>query len=261
MRYMTLGLNRRVSLALLPVDDFTGRVITGSAVRMYTLEGNKPSIRKEEGYHVFCDLEGTQVQICAEGPLYQKQTLTVPLGEETVVWQVRMLPGRSYPIPAEATCLKGELSPGSRLRLFFPDQKKGFKLLYDYDPEKEGRRLRLYCPEKTRLDGRLLCIAGKKGEPEFFRIARWQDEEGELEAPLGQTYKKIGTTVFPVYEAEAGEDGSFYLLIRSLPEDGHASVFLKPGGEGAKEIGTELVLEAGRENRITQEILTGKKGG
>ena len=53
MRYMTLGLNRRVSLALLPVDDFTGRVITGSAVRMYTLEGNKPSIRKEEGYHVF----------------------------------------------------------------------------------------------------------------------------------------------------------------------------------------------------------------
>ena len=106
-----------------------------------------------------------------------------------------------------------------------------------------------------------MCIAGKKGEPEFFRIARWQDEEGELEAPLGQTYKKIVTTVFPVYEAEAGEDGSFYLLIRSLPEDGHASVCLKPGGEGAKEIGTELVLEAGRENRITQELLTGKKGG
>ena len=134
MRYVTMGLKREVSLVILPIDDFTGRVITGSAVRMYTEDG-KPSIRKEEGYHVFCDLTAPEIRISAEGPLYQKQVFTVPLGGGVQIRQIRMLPGRCYPIPSGATCLKGRLPAGTRLRLYFPEQKKGYKLLYDYDPE------------------------------------------------------------------------------------------------------------------------------
>lgn len=253
MKYVTMGLKREVSLVILPIDDFTGRVITGSAVRMYTEDG-KPSIRKDEGYHVFCDLKVPEIRIFAEGPLYQRQTLTFSLTGGVQIRQIRMLPGWSYPIPSGATCLKGTLPAGSRLRLYFPDQKKGYKLLYDYDPQKEGKKIRLFCPEHIRLDGKLLCIPDKKNAPEFFRILSWQNEEGELEAPLGQIYKKIGTTIFPVYEAEAGEDGKIYLLIQNLPEEGRACIWAESAGEEKKTVWTELVLEAGRENRITPEI-------
>ena len=254
MRYVTMGLKREVSLVILPIDDFTGRVITGSAVRMYTEDG-KPSIRKEEGYHVFCDLKAPEIRISAEGPLYQKQVFTVPLGGGVQIRQIRMLPGRCYPIPSGATCLKGRLPAGTRLRLYFPEQKKGYKLLYDYDPEKEGKRIRLFCPEKTQLSGKLLCVPERKKKPEFFRILSWQNEEGELEAPLGQAYKKIGTTIFPVYEAEAGRDGTVFLLIRSLPGEGRACIWAEfPGGGEMRTACAELTLEAGRENRITQEL-------
>ena len=254
MRYVTMGLKREVSLVILPIDDFTGRVITGSAVRMYTEDG-KPSIRKEEGYHVFCDLKVPEIRICAEGPLYQKQTFKVSLGGKVEIRQIRMLPGRCYPIPSGATCLRGRLPAGTKLRLYFPEQKKGYKLLYDYDPEKEGKKIRLFCPEKTQLSGKLLCVPGRKKEPEFFRILSWQKEEGELEAPLDQAYKKIGTTIFPVYEARAGEDGNVYLLIRSLPGEGKACVWAEfPEGEKKKRTCVELTLEAGRENRIAPEL-------
>ena len=94
--FMTVGLKKKVSLVLLPIDDFTDRIITGSQLRMYTLEGNRPAIRKNDGYHVFCDLQGEEADICIDGPLYQRQTLTLPINRETLdIYQVRMVPGPS----------------------------------------------------------------------------------------------------------------------------------------------------------------------
>ncbi len=251
MRYMTVGLKKTVSLVLLPIDDFSERVITGSGLRMYTEEGKKPSIRKEDGYHVFCDLTGENVRICIEGPLYQKQTLELPLGKTPGIYQVRVLPNTSYPIPSGATCVRGTLQPGSRIRIFFPEQKKNYKLLYDYNPEKEGERLALFSPEKVKLEGKTLCIRNQDTE-EFFRVKSQTDGICELEEALQKSYKKIGTGVYPVYEACAGEDGSFYLPIRSIPVESGSCVVRIAGKDGQKEQCRQLILTAGKENRIME---------
>lgn len=255
MKYMTVGFKREVSLVVLPVDDFTERVITGSGLRMYTEEGKRPSIRKPDGYHVFCNLTGSTIRICVEGPLYQKQTLDLPLGDPSKVYVVRMLPNASYPIPAGATCVRGKVKAGSRIRLFFPEQKKSYKLLYDYTPGKENRSLALFCPETVELEGKTLCIKSSSGEEgEFFRVKGQKEETCQLEHPLEKGYKKIGTSVYPVYEVSADGEGSFYLPIRSIPVESGKCTCLIAEAEGRGEIRRTLILQAGKENRITEEI-------
>lgn len=254
MRYMTVGFKREVSLVVLPIDDFTERVITGSTLRMYTEEGKRPSIRKPDGYHVFCDLTGSTVRICVESPLYQKQIVEFPLGDMAKVYLIRMLPNESYPIPAGATCVRGKLKPDSRIRLFFPEQKKNYKLLYDYTPGGQDDSLALFCPETVQLEGKTLCIKGAGEEGEFFRVKGQTEENCLLEHPLKQGYKKIGTSVYPVYEAYADAEGCFYLPIRSIPTESGSCTCLIAGADGKEEICRTLMLKAGKENRITEDI-------
>lgn len=256
MKYMTVGLKRTVSLVILPIDDFTERVITDSNLRVYTEQGRRLSICKEDGYRVFCDLKGSRVRICAEGPLYQKQTAEFPVGEGFAVFKMRMIPNASYPIPRGATCIRGCLKPESRIRLFFPEQKKNYKLLYDYTPEEQGKRMSLFLPEEVRLEGKSLYIQSRDEEGEFFRVAAQEDENIQMNEILNRAYKKIGTTIYPVYEAEAGADGSFYLPIRGLAEGVNTCICRIAEKDGQKEICRKLLFQAGKENRITEEIYT-----
>lgn len=253
MNYMTIGFKREVSLVVLPVDDFTEKVITSPVLRIYTEEGKRPSIRKPDGYHVFCDLKGSTVRICVDSPLYQKQTAEFPIGDASKVYLLRMLPNAAYPIPAGATCVSGKVKPGSRIRLFFPEQKKSYKLLYDYMPEKQTDSLALFCPETVQLEGKTLCIRSMAGESEFFRVKGRTEEVYQLEQPLARGYKKIGTSVYPVYEAFADEEGNFYIPIRSLPTESDKCTCLIAQADGRNEISRTLSLKTGKENRLMEE--------
>lgn len=257
MGYMTIRIKRKLSLVLLPVDDFTDRIIAGPGIRMYTAEGGHPSLRKEEGYHVFCDLPGDRARICVEGPLYQRRVLELPLTEEPEVIQVRMIPGEGYPIPEGATCISGNLAPGSLIRLYFPEQKKCCKLLYDYDARRDGKELSLFQQEPGSLEGQTLCISDKEGKGEFFRIRKQEGERCHMEHPLSGNYKKIGTTVYRVYEACAKEDGSIYLLIRNLP--GTCSTGICVVKEGDEEKCFPAELTAGKKNRTLKILKKGRE--
>lgn len=253
MKYMTIGLRREVSLVLLPIDDFTDRIITGSQLRVYTREDNVSSFRKPDGYHVFCDLVGSEVEICMEGPLYQKKILKLPIGlEEPIVYQVRVLPGICYPLPQGTTVVRGVLPEGSVIRLFFPRQKRRCKLLYDYDPSIHREELSLFRPYEMSLEGKALCICEKEKDLEFFRVS---DQKGNiciLEHPLSKAYQKTSASVYPVYEAAAGEDGSFYLPISRLTEDETCVCVLM--GTGEEEKTCEIAIAAGKENWITEDV-------
>lgn len=253
MNYMTIGLRRKVSLALLPIDDFTGRIITGSQLHVYVREGNIPSIRKPDGYHIFCDLTGCEAEICLEGPLYQRQVLKLPIGQgEPNIYQVRMLPAVGYPLPQGATLVRGVLPPKSVLRLFFPGQRRSCKLLYDYDPGMQGEELFLFRPYEMSMEGKTMCICGKDKDLEFFRVSDQRGNICTLEHPLSKTYQKSGTGVYPVYEAAAGEDGSIYLPISNLAGEETCVCILRMA-EGDEKT-CEMVLTAGSENRITEDV-------
>lgn len=251
MKYMTIGLKKKVSLAVLPIDDFTDRIITGSQLRVYIKDENIPSIRKPDGYHVFCDLASSEVEICLEGPLYQKRILKLPVGrEEPDIIQVRMLPGAGYPLPQGSTIVDGVLSPGSSIRLFFPRQKRSCKLLYDYDPGVQGEELAIFRPYEMSLEGRVMGICGKEKDMEFFRVSDQKGNVCILEHPLSKPYRKTEASVYPILEAFAGEDGSFYLPIRKLVEE-ETCVCILTGADGEEKT-REVVLKAGRENWITE---------
>lgn len=253
MKYMTIGLRKKVSLALLPIDDFTDRIITGSQLHVYIKEGNIPSIRKPDGYHIFCDLAGSEAEICMEGPLYQRKVLKLPLGQgEPNIYRVRILPSVSYPLSQGTTIVKGVLPKNSELRLIFPGQRKGCKLLYDYDPDVHKEELCLFRPYEMSLEGKTLCISGKDGIFEFLRVSDQRGNSCVLEQPLSKAYQKSGTGVYPVYEAAAGEDGSVYLPIGNLAGEETCVCILRTAG--GEEKTCEIVLTAGRESRITEDI-------
>lgn len=252
MKYMTIGLKRKVSLALLPIDDFTDRIITGSWLRVYTTEENISSIRKPDGYHVFCDLAGSEVEICLEGPLYQKQVLKLPIEEEPRIYQVRMLPGTNYPLPQGATIIRGTLPKGNVLRLFLPKQKRNCKLLYDYDPDVQGTELFLFRPYELSLEGKKLCICGSEKNMEFFQVSDQRGNICTLEHPLSRAYRKTDTNVYQVYEAAAGEDGSFYLPLAGLT-GAEPCVCILVDEEEIEKV-CEITLTAGIENRVAEDI-------
>lgn len=250
---MTIGLKRQVSLALLPIDDFTDRIITGSQLHVYTEGENISSIRKPDGYHIFCDLSGSEAEICLEGPLYQKQIIKFPIEQGgSTIYQVRMLPGAGYPLPQGATVVEGTLPPGSTIRLFLSGQKRSCKLVHDYDPDIQREELALFRPHEMSLEGKILCIRGKENDMEFSRVTDQKGNICTLKRPLSKPYQKAETCVYPVYQATAGEDGSFYLPIRSLSaREKGICILMRPDGE---EKICEITLTGGKENRITEAV-------
>lgn len=250
MTYMTTGLKRKVSLALLPINDFTGQIIKGSQLYVYTKEDNIVSIRKPDGYHIFCNLAGDEAEICLEGPLYQKQILKLPIVEEPTIHQVRMLPEMNYPLPQEATIIRGELLPGSVFRLFFTGQKRTVRLLNQYDPEIQGRTMFLFLPYPISLEGRTLCVCGKDKELEFVQVSDLRGNICTLKHPLSKVYQKKDTCVYPVYEAAVYENRELYLPIHGLAGEENCVCILKEAD--GKERTCDLVLTAGGENRISE---------
>lgn len=138
------------------------------------------------------------------------------------------------------------------IRLFFPRQKRGCKLLYDYDPEIHREELSLFLPYEMSLEGKTLCACGKEKDLEFFRVT---DKKGNiciLEHPLSKAYQKMSTSVYPVYEAAVGEDGSVYLPVGRLTEDETCVCVLT--GESQEEKTCEIAIAAGKENWITEDV-------
>ena len=205
---------RKVSLVIMLIDDMTDKVIT-DAVRVW-IEGRPACIRKSEGYYVFTDLEGERVSVQIRHGMYESKTLETELpkeGEPYAVRKVRMTPGRSCRLSAGAGCVEGLAEPGSRIYLFGRQREKGLKLLYDYGGASE-RYLSIYHPADMQLEGKLLRIAGKNGsQVETFRILWKEGDRYVLEEPLKRGYKKMETTIYPVYEAQTDENGRFFLPV------------------------------------------------
>ena len=103
--HLTVGedyLSKHTSLVVLPVDDYTGRPITGSNVRVY-IEGQKPAVVKGDGYRVFMEIPDGPITLGFMSGLYENQELTLTPEEwqSEEVLTVRLTPGAGYPKPEE----------------------------------------------------------------------------------------------------------------------------------------------------------------
>lgn len=217
-------LRRRVSVALLAVDDFTDQVITGQGVVAKRAELGQKAIAKSDGYHVFTNCHGP-VAVEVTAPCFHPERLVVDaegLDPLFPVVKVRLQPNRLYVLPPDAICVSGLAEPGAAIRLTHESDPKPLKLLYDYTRKKDGDSLSLFHSPGQDIEGKFFCIRDKAGSAEHFRVGgRLDGKDGayRIGEPLKKDYKKIGTVVFPVYTTRADSEGRYFLPLRNLGSD------------------------------------------
>ena len=254
--YIIDGFTRKVSLVVLAIDDFTDKPILGSNVRIY-IEGEAPPIRKPDGHHVFVNLDKSLVTVHAVGGQYNPRSVQCQLNkddEQYTFLKLRMIPNRSYPIPPNTTCIEGQAPPGSVIRIFCLDTAHAYKLLYDYQKggvETDNRVISIFHPDDVDMEGKLLCITDSDGQnQELIRITGVADKENKmylLEKELSANYKKIGTSLFSVYETVTDHNGNFFLPIANTYKEKNLYVCEVVG---EKSTSVELELISGRVNKI-----------
>ncbi|NLV16026.1 MAG: hypothetical protein GXY50_02280 [Syntrophomonadaceae bacterium] len=253
--YIADSFSRKVSLVIMAIDDFTGKPILGSNIRVY-IDGEAQPIKKADGHHVFVNLNKPSVTVHAVGGQYNPRSIECDLenGEEQYTFlKLRMLPNRCYPIPPDTTCIEGKAAPNSLIRIFCRDSATAYKLLYDYQKEITGdnRVIHIFHPDDIDMEGKLLHITDSKGEnQELLRIVGVVDKENKvyfLEKEMSNGYKKIGTSLFSVYETIADSNGHFFLPIANTYKEKYLYVC---EAVGEKSVIHEIELDSGQVNAI-----------
>lgn len=251
-------LRRKVSVAVMVLDDFTGRPIRSPDLEVTAAQVSGLPVRKQDGYFLFLDCDAPALDIAARAWAYHPGTVRVEpatLPPLHPVIKLRLTPNRNYAIPQQTTCLEGEAPAGSQIRVICANDPRPLRLLYDYKRSGEagGRLIQLYTHGPGDLDGRLFALMGKAGEASaFFQVRETLDaEEGRylMDAPLERDQKKAGTTILPVSAARADAKGAFFLPLRSLPVKRYQCrvLWAPPGGVWQEQA---LELECGRATRL-----------
>lgn len=252
-----LRVRRRVSAAVLVLDDFTGRPITTADLTVTARELLERPVRKADGYFLFLDSPVQKLEITARAWAYHSATAEVDLAAlppMRPVVKLRLTPNRNYSIPLQTTCLEGSAPPGSAVQVFCRNDPRPLRLLYDYEtggPEK-GRLIRIYAPAGFDLEGRRFALL-RKGEEgaEYFTVQDTAEEEGGylLSAPLKRDCKKAGAALLPVFTASTDDSGRYFLPLRDLAVKTYVCcVRWAPPGGGWRE--QTLELEPGRVTRL-----------
>lgn len=236
----------RVSLVVTLIDDFTGRVITGSNARAW-IENEKPPIKKNEGWSVFVNLSGGEYTVFAEGGFYNRAVCDVSVTAENGAYtdlKMRLTPSTSYPLPRGTTIITGTAKPNCAVMIYPDDRSVSYKLLSDV--KKGSEIMGIYFSGDLDIEGKLFYIKGENNSGEFFRVrcaVKDKPSEYRIAAKLANAYPKIGTLICPVSEAVSDNNGRFFIPIADVPEK--ETPFVCVSGEDKKSVETAIKLKRG----------------
>ncbi len=211
---------RKVSVAVMVVDDLTGLPIKGSHVQVSCLETTVQPVQKQDGYFLFLDCVAPVLTITAQGWAYHPRTITVKQGDLPPLMpavKLRLTPNRNYAIPQNTTCLQGTAPMGAHISVYCTNNPKPLRLLYDY--KAKAGDMFLYDPSNQNQEGRTFALVAKGDTaPVYVTLSTPLEEEGHyrLEQPLAKAYTKAGTTLYPVSTVEVGVDGNFFLPLPAM---------------------------------------------
>ena len=228
----------RVSFAVLLIDELTGAAITGSNARAW-IEGERPPVKKGDGWFVFTDLEPKTYTVLFEGGHYQRQSVEcTPDGGKPQTMRVCLRPARTYPLPPGCLRIEGRAEPDAEVTVFVPNRKSAFKLLADAD--KGGDTLKIYHGDAVNPEGGTFRIQASDGTGEnIFVRASLGENTYRILSPLRNSYHRIGTLLVPASVSEADENGRFFMVIKGC----HASA--------------AIVCEANGQNKVRKEYVRG----
>ena len=235
----------RVSLAVLLIDELTGRAITGSNARAW-IENEKPPVKKGDGWFIFTELPPKKHTVLAEGGHYQRQSAECFTdGEGLPTLRLCLKPAKTYPLPSGCLRVEGSAEPNAVVTAYIPSKKNAFNLLAD---AKQGSdTLTVFHSDGVNLEGCAFRIIASNGEEEsVFVRAKTGENAYRLTAPLLNVYQRIGTMLVPASETSADGNGSFFMALRcGLGDSG--IVF---EAKGSKHVRKEYKYQCGDGNCI-----------
>lgn len=240
----------RASLAVLLIDDFTGKIITSPSLRVSVRGGGKP-VRKMEGFWVFTGLTAPEAEVTVDGPCYYSERQSVAMLEldsANPVIRIRLRPDRTYKLPKGTICMTVVLPKNASVMVFNEQGNEYKRLLIDY--EKGSGQISLYQGEREELEGKICCIADKRSVKEFIRLGKLVDRESGqylLARPPKDGYKKIGTRVYPVSYMRARDAGEYFLPLPSGRQEAEYTCIFELDGKREEQ---KIVMKEGWVNRI-----------
>lgn len=208
---------RTVSLVVTLIDDFTGRIITGSNARVW-IENERPPIKKAEGWNVFLNLPEGEHIVLAEGGFYNRQSRACEIsGNAYTELKIRMTPNRTYPLPHGTANIRGITEPNCGVRVYPNDKSASCKLLADV--KTGSANVGIFRADDCDIVGKLFFVKGERGSGEFFRVisaVKDKSSEYEIAPKLTHAYSRIGTLIFPVIEAFSDDKGEFFVPIPAV---------------------------------------------
>jgi hypothetical protein len=239
----------RVSLVLLPIDDFTDKVITEKVVNVKILNSNLRPIRKQDGFIVFTNIEEPKIAVIISGHFYNAARVEIDitrLNELSPIIKVRLKPNEVYSFPKNTTCLRGKTIPNTTLTVIHKSKFNTFRLFEDN--KKGAANIKIYNPINLDLEGRDFIITDKNGKArEEFTIVEYDDENKTytLNKALKKEYKKEVCMITKIDYVDVFEDGEFFLPLRNIVS-GENTITI----ENNSKVKKEIVLEEGIINSI-----------
>ncbi|MFI3312570.1 MAG: hypothetical protein R3Y62_01655 [Eubacteriales bacterium] len=211
-------IHRRVSLAVMVIDDLTGTCIHTPDLKLVCGETRAKALGKPDGYYVFLDCPTPILTVEITAWAYHSAVVAVELATLPPLHpaiKLRLTPNRRYAIPANTTCLEGAAPPEAQIMVHCANSPKPLRLLYDYVAN--SAQIQLYDPTGQNHEGRTLALLSK-GTTQYITLGDSTPEDGGylLSKPLGQNLPKAGTTLLPVTAVVADKTGGFFLPLPPL---------------------------------------------
>lgn len=222
-------MRRKVSLVIIPIDDFTDEVIKKSDISIKINEIYREVIKKQEGFFIITDLEEDIVNINISEYSFIPVSLNVNLNELdklNPVIKVRLKPNERYNFNSETTCIKGQTTCDSEILIIYENKSNTFRLLEDIEEEAES--IRLYNPLNRKIEGSSIIIKDATERYDSNEIIDFDSKYKRyiLKNKVLNQYKKENSKVIIVDYVIADKEGNFFAPIKNLLNENN-SIFIR----------------------------------
>lgn len=211
---------RKVSAAVIFTDAFSGNVITGNTVQVYLYKNAFPAkkaVLKQDGYHIFSDIEAGFYILAVRSDLYQQEEREIEIdGAGFMHIKIKLYPNRNYRFPSDTTIISGRTYPNAQLKFYDSFNTGSFRLLSDY--EKNNDTMCIFHDNIIGTEEIDLLIFFKNRKDKFFITLGEMKDKNRYEYvvlnPLNVDLKKEDTVIIPVFSYKAGKAGECFVPLK-----------------------------------------------
>lgn len=215
-------MKNRVSVVLIPIDDFTDKVIIDKAVNI-KIHGNtlnKP-LKKDDGFFVFTNIVDERIIATVTAYSYNPRKIEIDLkklNKLNPVVKVRLKPNSIYDFPKKVTCIEGTTELNTKIKIIYRCAANLFMLFKDN--EKGESKLKIYNPLNIDLEGKSFVIREKsKDEKEEFNIIRYDEKDYIIDKALKKSYEKESCEILKIDYIDVFEDGKIFFPLRNFSDE------------------------------------------